>query len=456
MKNYMKKPENSKELPVFVINLKERTDRLNHIKKEFNNKSEFELRIYQVAKANIATVGLWENIIKCIDQGIKMQHDIIIICEDDHSFTELYKKELLYLSIIEAKELNADILLGGVSWFRDAAFSSDHLIKLSSFSGTQFLVIFKKAFFNLKHAKFDENTDTADSKICEILTEIFCIYPLISIQKEFGYSDVTAQNNVEGRVSNLFEHTNFLFDNFSRIYESYKYRYTHFSFNSNFPELEKITIPTYVINLRERKERRLHIQRQFSKKKEFSVTIVDAIKHEIGAVGLWLSIRKIIQMAVENDDDVIVICEDDHQFENTYSKELFFKNVIMAQRLGIEYLSCGCSHFEHTVPVTPNLYWVSLCQATQMIVLYKPAFQKILDEPYDNSVIADLLLSEMIPNKMILYPAISVQKDFGYSDVTSIHNGNKKLVTNMFTRTKERLDKINEVTIKSNYFATKT
>ena len=348
--------------------------------------------------------------------------------------------------------MNADILLGGVSWLDDAIFVSECLIKLSRFSGTQFLIIFKDAFPKLINAKFDSNIDTADRKICEVLTGIFCIYPTISIQKEFGYSDVTARNNTEGRVANLFEHTELLCDTFKKISSFYKEIVINLSIEQYKKGLDRIAIPTYVINLKERSERLLHIQKQFEQRDEFSITIVDAIKHKNGAVGLWLSIRKIIQLAVENEDDVIVICEDDHEFTDTYSKEVFLMNVILAQQLGIEYLSCGCSHFEHAVPITQNLYWVSLCQATQFIVLYKPVFQKILKEPYDETVIADLLLSEMIANKMILYPAISTQRNFGYSDVTPIHNEHENLVTNMFARTKERLDKINEMAILNSYF----
>lgn len=77
---------------------------------------------------------------------------------------------------------------------------------------------------------------------------------------------------------------------------------------------EDIILPTYVINLKSRNERLHHILRQFKARPEFNVQLVEACEHKIGAIGLWQSIVKITEMAIINDDDVIVICEDDHEF----------------------------------------------------------------------------------------------------------------------------------------------
>ena len=71
---------------------------------------------------------------------------------------------------------------------------------------------------------------------------------------------------------------------------------------------QNIIIPAYVINLPERKDRLAHIQQQFLGKSEFDVTIMEACKHSIGAVGLWKSILKVIKIGVANEDDVIIFC----------------------------------------------------------------------------------------------------------------------------------------------------
>lgn len=210
-------------------------------------------------------------------------------------------------------------------------------------------------------------------------------------------------------------------------------------------ERDDFYLPVYVINLPEREERRLHIEQQFKGKEEFEVTFVEAVKHEIGAVGLWHSLRKCIQMAMKRDDDIIVVCEDDHVFTEFYSKEYFLSNVIGASQQGAEVLSGGISNFRQTIPVSENRYWIDRFFATQFIVLYKPVFSKILGYAFKDTDAEDLVIPELSDRCMVLFPFISEQYDFGHSDVTPVHNDRPGLVTEMFTNTKERFSYIHYI-----------
>jgi hypothetical protein len=196
--------------------------------------------------------------------------------------------------------------------------------------------------------------------------------------------------------------------------------------------------------LPERVERKFHIEKQFEGKDEFDITIIEACKHEVGSVGLWLSIRKIIQLAIDNDDDVIIICEDDHEFTENYSKDFLLTNIIEASHQGVDYVSGGSGGFGAAFPVTRNRYWASTLLSTQFIVVYRDFFERILDEPYDKDVIVDLLMSKLTSNKMVIHPYISVQRDFGYSDVTAVHNQVNGLVTKLFIRAQKRLGNIQQ------------
>jgi hypothetical protein len=207
-------------------------------------------------------------------------------------------------------------------------------------------------------------------------------------------------------------------------------------------EYNDIIIPTYIINLKERKERMVHISEQFINRSEFDVKFIEACTDKIGAVGLWKSIVKIVKMAVDNEDDVIVICEDDHTFSDTYSKEFLIYNIIEANEQGALLLNGGVGGFGQAFPLSENRYWVSTFISTQFIILYKPLFEKILNYKFKKTDVADLVLSEMTSHKMILYPFISYQKEFGYSDITPRHNEEPGLVSRLFARTEVRLEKI--------------
>lgn len=434
-------------LQTFVINLKERKDRMENILKEFSNRKEFVVQVAEAIKHKVGGVGLWKTIRHIVRDLADSASDFILICEDDHQFTDEYSSQHLFAAIAEAKEKKADILCGGVSWVQTIFRISNSLYWVDKFTGTQFIIIFKQLYPKILNSKFKEH-DTADLKLCSLAKNKFVIFPFISIQKDFGYSDATKINNKKGRISQLFKESAQAFEILNSVT---KYYQDAPRFNGSVKDLANLTVPTYVINLPERVERLKHIKRQFLDKPEFDVTIVDACKNKIGALGLWKSIRKVIQMAIANEDDVIVIVEDDHCFTRHYSKEYFLRNLLEAHYQNVDYLSGGASSFNHAIQVAPNRFWVHPCLSTQFIVVYKKFFVKILNEPFDKNIVADRKLSEMTSNKMTFFPFISVQKDFGYSDVTPIHNEIPNLVSNMFSNTQKRLRNIIDIRTQLTY-----
>jgi GR25 family glycosyltransferase involved in LPS biosynthesis len=434
-------------IPTYIINLKKRADRKAHVLEQFQGRDEFSLRIVEAFENSFGALGLWMTIRYILHDLAPDNAEYIIICEDDIEFTEDYSKEYLLDAIDQAKEKNADILLGGVSWFGDMIQVSEQMFWTNNFSGLHFTIIFKKFFRIILDNKL-RNYDAADHYLAKLTNNVLLLYPFLAIQKDFGYSDATTKNNVEGRVKSLFEATTRRFAILNKINSVYKNLAKDADEESADEAYDKIIIPTYVINLPERTERLEHIKQQFTGKPEFDVQIIEACKHEVGALGLWLSIRKIINLAIANDDDVIVICEDDHQFTEYYTKEYLIKNIIDAHEEGVSFLSGGTGKFNDAIPITKNRYWVQHCLSTQFVVVYKKFFHEILDHPYDETIVADLAYSHLALNKMVLYPFISTQKDFGYSDVTSIHTEVKNLIANMFAQSNWQFRQIQQAYLK--------
>jgi GR25 family glycosyltransferase involved in LPS biosynthesis len=315
------------------------------------------------------------------------------------------------------------------------------------FSGTQFLIVFKQFYKTLLDASFNAGDD-ADYKICSLTDHRFFICPFISVQKDFGYSDATEKNDVKGRVESLFHYSSNGAQMLSDVVEFYKSAHPLIKTEISDYEIDRLRIPTYVINLPERKERRKHIEEQFKGREEFDVTIISACRHEIGAVGLWMSIRKIIEIAIANDDDVIIICEDDHEFTAHYSREVLLRNIIEAHCQQVDFLSGGSGKFGMALAISPNRVWTNYCFSAQFIVIFKKFFTAILNEPFDETIIGDMKLSDLTVNKMLLCPFISQQKDFGYSDVTEMHNSYPGMVTSLFEESSSRILKIHNAYLK--------
>jgi GR25 family glycosyltransferase involved in LPS biosynthesis len=191
-------------IKVFAINLEERTDRKKNIVKQFKGRQEFHLTIVDAIRHPVGAVGLWETIKYIIRDLTSVDDEFVLICEDDHTFTKNYTKDLLEKAIAIAQEKQADVLMGGVSWFTDALQVESNLFWVEKFSGFQFTIVFQKFYDQILNVSFTKE-DAADYKISVLTENKFFIFPYISTQKEFGYSDVTPKNNLEGRVTTIFK-----------------------------------------------------------------------------------------------------------------------------------------------------------------------------------------------------------------------------------------------------------
>ena len=60
------------------------------------------------------------------------------------------------------------------------------------------------------------------------------------------------------------------------------------------------------INLESRTERKNHIEIEFSDRHEFNLRIVQAIKHEVGAIGLWQSLIGVVKEMSLYDDEYFI------------------------------------------------------------------------------------------------------------------------------------------------------
>jgi GR25 family glycosyltransferase involved in LPS biosynthesis len=67
----------------------------------------------------------------------------------------------------------------------------------------------------------------------------------------------------------------------------------------------------YVINLKERTDRKEQIIQDFAKYTNVHLEFIEGIKHEDGAQGCFLSHKKCIQLAKENKMEYIIVVEDD-------------------------------------------------------------------------------------------------------------------------------------------------
>lgn len=203
-------PRNSyTRIPTFIINLKERSDRREHMAAQFLRKTEFDYTFVDAIRYDYGNKGLWYTIKKILSENEVFDYEYILLCEDDHEFTEHYSEQLLRSSINNALLLKADILLGGIGGFNgNTKFVHPNMVALDGFACTQFTIIFKSLFNKVLESDFSE-TDCVDWKMAEISNRKLVIYPFISKQKDFGYSDVSS-GYYENKMTEYFNMTSHL------------------------------------------------------------------------------------------------------------------------------------------------------------------------------------------------------------------------------------------------------
>ncbi len=388
-------------IPTYVINLKKRTDRKENLLKEFANRQEFKVHIVEAIEHERGATGLWLTIRHILSDRVANTDEFILICEDDHQFTDNYSKEGLISSIHEATARGADVLCGGVSWFDDCFHVSENLFWIRKFSGLQFTVLFRRCFETLLNAPFGPK-DAADAWIAGLTQNKFVIYPFCSTQRDYGYSDATPINSQMGLVEKYFEGSGILLGQMKHVS----------SFYTTTPEIpdddhSDIVLPVYVIPSQKNQQ-----PIQFSGKREFQVLIEEMPEEGPPELRRWQAIRSAVQKAIDADDDVIIICEGDHVFAQDYSPEYLKKNIIEAHSQGAGILLGAATRFSHAMPITKNRFWVDAFSHAPFIVLYKRVFQPILDEPFGETILVDDVLAELTSNKMVLFPFVSAHKDF--------------------------------------------
>lgn len=157
---------------------------------------------------------------------------------------------------------------------------------------------------------------------------------------------------------------------------------------------DNIAIPTYLIG---------SLCNEFENHDEF-----DIVKTYSNSANQWQLFRNIIEdVGSGHDDDVIVICSEGHQFDETYNKTAFLTDVMESAKLGTQLLVGGCCDFYNLVSISKRLYWVDTFREAHFYVIFRTAFQRILrQELQDNGNIEDVL-SNTLPNKLLVYPFVS-------------------------------------------------
>lgn len=210
-----------------------------------------------------------------------------------------------------------------------------------------------------------------------------------------------------------------------------------------------IPINVYAVNLRSRLDRRKHIISQFKGREEFDFTLLDAIESESAKLGLWKSLCLTVQKAKERKLDYFIFCEDDHIFTPHYNAAYLRKNIEGALKQKADILCGGIGGTDIAIPISKNRFCIGEFYCTQFVVIFSNLYDTILEYSFQEGDTTDGVLSVIAKSKMTIYPFVSTQRSFGYSDVTPQNNYYD--IENYFRVTDDYLSKLHKISLHYNY-----
>ena len=182
------------------------------------------------------------------------------------------------------------------------------------------------------------------------------------------------------------------------------------------------------INLDDRKDRRVSVEKELTKIGIKSYERFNAVKLKNGALGCSMSHLKCLELAKSNNYDYVLICEDDIEFLDpelflSQLQKFLFKNerwdvVLIAGNNMIPYVSIDETCIKVYNCQTTTGYIVNKNYYDILIQNYKEGIQKLLKDPTNNDYKIDKYwLSLQKQNKWYLIIPLTIVQREDYSDI---------------------------------------
>jgi GR25 family glycosyltransferase involved in LPS biosynthesis len=172
-------------IPTYIINLKERTDRKQHVVNEVTKIPKLSYTIVDAIRDNTGTC--FASHLKCIQLAKDNKLPYVLILEDDCIFTTECV-DVLNTAINELQSIEWDMLYLGANLNAHAYSFSKSLIKLSGAYTTHAYMVHERFYDTILNLNLDVEIDVCYSKLMT-KHDIFMCDPIIAYQLP-SHSDI--------------------------------------------------------------------------------------------------------------------------------------------------------------------------------------------------------------------------------------------------------------------------
>ncbi len=110
-------------------------------------------------------------------------------------------------------------------------------------------------------------------------------------------------------------------------------------------------------------------------------------------------LKRCVKMAEESDDDVFIFSKNDQVKLFNGNALTLFRQILLADSLGVDMLVGNAIGFDHAVPINDYLFWISNFSSFDYLIIFRSLYPCILNELKTDDDF-NLGLSQLSTNKM--------------------------------------------------------
>lgn len=116
--------------------------------------------------------------------------------------------------------------------------------------------------------------------------------------------------------------------------------------------------------------------------------------------------NSIVNKSLEDEDDLIIICFEDHRFRTNYTNTDLLKYIYLASFYKADILFGNGNETDFICKIQDELYWVNSVRESNFIILFRNFLGKLLDLDFGSGIDFSEKISTLSSNKLMIYSLV--------------------------------------------------
>lgn len=146
------------------------------------------------------------------------------------------------------------------------------------------------------------------------------------------------------------------------------------------------------------------IEREFENKNEFSLCFISLETQVEAGLSVWGGFVKAAEIALANDDEVLIICTEKHRFAPDYQWTEMLDDILACRKKGAEVILFNIGAFDQAVQVKGNIFWINHFISFDFIVIFRELIERIAVTNFETTDTVERKIVSLTSYAFTVYP----------------------------------------------------